>query len=97
MRQQGAAQQRNPLVALYLIRWHFTAVIRQIIVHVDNYRHRSRICSTIALFFFGLLVFYKMALPDIKPKQMTGFWQGLTLLIRNQQFYEGVGTVAVHR
>ncbi|MEG3693612.1 MFS transporter, partial [Vibrio coralliirubri] len=41
----------------------------------------------IALFFFGLLVFFsKISLPDIKPKQMTGFWRGLTLLVKNLQF-----------
>lgn len=27
-----------------------------------------------------------MTLPDIKPKQITGFWRGLRLLIKNQQF-----------
>ncbi|MFA0544111.1 MFS transporter, partial [Vibrio sp. 10N.222.52.B7] len=54
----------------------------------DNTAHQvSFLFLLIALFFFGLLVFFsKMTLPDIKPKQMTGFWRGLRLLIKNQQF-----------
>jgi FHS family L-fucose permease-like MFS transporter len=56
--------------------------------NVDNTAHQvSFLFLLIALFFFGLLVFFsKMTLPDIKPKQMTGFWRGLRLLIKNQQF-----------
>ncbi|MEZ9338621.1 MFS transporter [Vibrio splendidus] len=56
--------------------------------NVNNTAHQvSFLFLFIALFFLGLLVFFsKMTLPDIKPKQMTGFWQGLAILSKNRQF-----------
>ncbi|MEZ9070744.1 MFS transporter [Vibrio splendidus] len=56
--------------------------------NVNNTAHQvSFLFLLIALFFLGLLVFFsKMTLPDIKPKQMTGFWQGLAILSKNRQF-----------
>ncbi|MCG9555858.1 MFS transporter [Vibrio sp. Isolate31] len=56
--------------------------------NVNNTAHQvSFLFLFIALFFLGLLVFFsKMILPDIKPKQMTGFWQGLAILSKNRQF-----------
>ncbi|MFM2643318.1 MFS transporter [Vibrio chagasii] len=41
----------------------------------------------IALFFLGLLVFFqRIDVPDIKPKQLTGFWRGLLTLLKNRPF-----------
>ncbi|PMM64832.1 MFS transporter [Vibrio splendidus] len=56
--------------------------------NVHNTAHQvSYLFLFIALFFFGLLIFFsKITLPDIKPKQMTGFWRGLAILIKNHQF-----------
>nr|WP_254051674.1 MFS transporter [Vibrio sp. Evd11] len=56
--------------------------------NVNNTAHQvSFLFLFIALFFLGLLVFFgKITLPDIKPKQMTGFWQGLVILSKNRQF-----------
>lgn len=49
--------------------------------------HVSTLFLLIAGFFAGLLVlFNNIDLPDIKPKQLSGFWQGLACLIRNREF-----------
>ena len=41
----------------------------------------------IALFFLSLILFFqRIEIPDIKPKQLTGFWRGLLTLLKNRPF-----------
>ncbi|MCG9789827.1 MFS transporter [Vibrio mediterranei] len=53
----------------------------------DTSFHVSILFLLITSFFFGLLVFFsKVDLPDIKPKQVSGFWRGLFCLLGNREF-----------
>lgn len=53
----------------------------------DTSLHVSILFLLIAGFFFGLLLFFsKIDLPDIKPKQISGFWKGLFCLLRQREF-----------
>ncbi|WP_234495480.1 MFS transporter [Vibrio maritimus] len=49
--------------------------------------HVSILFLMIASFFVFLLIFFsKISLPDIKPKQVSGFWKGLIRLAINREF-----------
>ncbi|MFA0067790.1 MFS transporter [Vibrio breoganii] len=56
--------------------------------HISSTAHQvSALFLLIALFFLGLLIFFKrIELPDIKPKQIAGFWKGLGILVRDRSF-----------
>lgn len=65
-----------------------TVILVASIFNVNSTAHQvSFLFLLIALFFLGLLIFFsKISLPDIKPKQMTSFLCGLTILIKNRKF-----------